>query len=297
MEQQTILAPPVHAIEIFARCRLFLLIAVWKALPVQPLYLSASEALPTATRTQGARLARLAGSSAKLGRVAESILPSRKRQLDRRWAPGPAPWLALLLAGAGLRNSLPASLGGMRAATVAAGRAQQPLLAFQELSAPKVLTFTTSSSPWNTSSVSEKQFSLPCVASSPSRFLCFPLKSRALCSRVALNYECLQYLLECNSTWYRLLKPVRLRENAGYKMASAFPDRFPVPVQDQGPDLRWSHASPHQLSAQPQIKHFCATHLTVTTVSSGPTTEYLLVGTRGKNRNISSQVNFCKVSR
>jgi len=51
---------------------------VWEVVPVQPLYLSASEALPTATRTRGARLAGLSGSRAKLGEAAEPVLPSPK---------------------------------------------------------------------------------------------------------------------------------------------------------------------------------------------------------------------------
>lgn len=83
------MAPPVYAIEIFARRRLFPLIAVWKAVPVQPLYLSASEALPTATHTPGARLARLLGSSAKLGEVAESVRPLPKSSSwIPAWRPG-----------------------------------------------------------------------------------------------------------------------------------------------------------------------------------------------------------------
>ena len=44
----------------------------------------------------------------------------------------------------------------MLAATIAAGLAQQPLLAFQETSAPEVPTLTTSFSPLNTSSVTLK---------------------------------------------------------------------------------------------------------------------------------------------
>lgn len=105
--------------------------------------------------------------------------PPRKRQLDRRLAPGLAPWLALLLAGAGLCNSLDASLGAMLAAAVATGLAQQPLLALQETSAPEVPTLTTSFSPPNTSSTTLKKkktthllwipvcFSTHCILSCP----------------------------------------------------------------------------------------------------------------------------------
>lgn len=195
--------------------------------------------------------------------------PPRKRQLDRRLAPGLAPWLARLLAGVGLRHSLDASPGGMLAATGTAGLAQQPLLAFQETSAPEVPTSTTIFSPSKNSSLTlkkkltrfENQFAFPCVASSPVLFLCFPFKSRALCSRAALNYDFLQYLVGWSSTLIPAMKTRQAKGvNAGCEMASPFADGFPVRIREQGPDLHWSRASPHQLSAQPRnIKCFCST--------------------------------------
>lgn len=107
-ERQNILAPPGSAIGIFARCRLFLLIAVWKAAPAQPLYLRASEALPAAAHSGGAARPRLRcqtrPSPASPPRSGSWIaaLGSGIAGLGSR----AGAWLAPLLAGEGLCNSL-----------------------------------------------------------------------------------------------------------------------------------------------------------------------------------------------
>lgn len=212
---------------------------MWEAVPAQPLYLSASEALPPATRTRGARLARLPGSSAKPGEVAESVLPSRKRQLDRHLAARLAPWLAPLLAGAGPCYSLPVSPGGMLAATAAAALAQQPLLAFRETSAPEVLTATFS--PSNTSSITLKtspalKTSLLCRALHPLLSVFFSLRSRGLCNGVPLYYEFLQYFVGWNSALISAIKTHQAKGKRRLWNGSCLRRR--IPCTNSGPRAR-----------------------------------------------------------
>lgn len=183
---------------------------MWKEVPVQPLYLSASEALPTATRTRGARLARLPGSSAKPGEVAEPVLSSPKAAAGSPLGSRAGALVCSALGWCGAVHQLAHLAGRDARCRCWAGSAASPCFSGDKCSqGPHFTSF----SPSNTSSVMlknltcfENEFAFPCVALSPVHFLCFPRKSRALRSRVALNYELLQYLVGCNSTLISAVK-------------------------------------------------------------------------------------------
>lgn len=140
---------------------------MWEVVPIQPLYLSASEALPTTTGTRGARLARLLGSRAKHGKVSESIPPppspkvaagsalgSRAGSLapfTLGWSQGCAAACTPRWVGCGmgcLLLSLQPRLPALPLSSL--------MLAFQELNSPEDPTSSTVFSPSNASSTTLK---------------------------------------------------------------------------------------------------------------------------------------------